>query len=80
MPPRSPLLPAAQSAHIALAQVRHAGGNRSAAAVGMLDALTTQRGAPDSADPWVWYVRGMAWHVDEYRERLRESVHRQVAR
>ena len=75
-----PLLPAAQSAHIALAQVRHAGGNRSAAAAGMLDALTTQRGAPDSADPWVWYVRGMAWHVDEYRERLRESVHREVAR
>lgn len=74
------ILPVAQSARVALAEVRHLAGDRSEAAAEMLDATAGHRDAPDTSDPWAWYVRGMAWHVEEYRARLRGAVHPEGAR
>lgn len=63
------LLPNAQSAHIALAHLRHALGARVKAADGI--ALTAQnRVTDDTADPWFWYARGMFWHAVTYFDEL----------
>ena len=64
-----PLLPTAQSAHIALAHVRHVTGARAKAAAEMR--ITTQdRVTGDTADPWFWYSRGMFWHANAYLDAL----------
>jgi tetratricopeptide (TPR) repeat protein len=63
------LLPTAQSAHLALAHVRHVMGARTNAAAEMR--ITTQdRVTGDTADPWFWYARGMYWHGDAYFDAL----------
>ena len=64
-----PLLPAAQSAHFALAHARHVMGARTKAAAEMR--ITTQdRVTGDTADPWFWYARGMFWHANVYLDAL----------
>jgi len=64
-----PILPTAQSAHLALAHVRHVIGARTKAAAEIR--ITTQdQVTGDTADPWFWYARGMFWHANVYFESL----------
>jgi len=66
-------LPAAQSAHVALAHVRHAIGARTEAA----ENVRVTAGAtstPNTEDPWFWYSRGLSWRTPGYLRALRAMV------
>ena len=64
-----PLMPTAQSAHVALAHVRHVMGARAKAGEGVR--ITAQdRVTADTADPWFWYARGTFWHAAPYFDNL----------
>jgi tetratricopeptide (TPR) repeat protein len=60
-----PLMPAVQSAHVALAHLRHSMGARAKAAE-EVEITTRDRVTADTADPWFWYARGMFWHAVPY--------------
>jgi tetratricopeptide (TPR) repeat protein len=67
------LLPAAQSAYMALAHLRHARGARSEAAQD-IRSTAGARDVPDLSDPWFWYARGTAWRGRGYNEQLRLMI------
>lgn len=69
------LLPTAQSAYIALAHLRHAGGARREAAADVA-VLARDRTLPDMSEPWFWYARGAAWRASGYLEELRTIIRR----
>ena len=69
------LIPRAQSAHIALAHVRHLSGARQEAAEIIRNAAG-DRTAAEEADPWFWYGVGYAVRIDRDLEYLRELVRR----
>jgi tetratricopeptide (TPR) repeat protein len=67
------LMPSAQSAYMALAHVRHARGARAEAAQDVRSS-TGVKNAPDTADPWFWYSRGIAWRGPGYVDELRKMI------
>ncbi len=67
-------LPLAQSAQLALAHRLHAGGQRADAGALVRD-VATLRDASGSADPWLWYLRGMSWRVPACLAELRQMIH-----
>ena len=69
------LSPRAQSAHIALAHVRHLSGARQEAAEIIRNAAG-DRTAAEEADPWFWYGVGYAVRIDRDLEHLRKLVRR----
>jgi tetratricopeptide (TPR) repeat protein len=71
--------PAAQSARVALAHLRHATGNRGDAAA-RVRALASDPAGRDADDPWLWYLKGMSWRADGYLAELRTMIHPASAR
>ncbi len=69
------LMPRAQSARMALAHMQHAHGRRSEAAE-RIQSTTAEPERLETADPWYWYTRGMAWRVNPCLETLRGLVTR----
>jgi len=67
------IVPTAQSAYVALAHLRHARGARAEAADDVRSSARA-RDVPDTADPWFWYSRGMAWRAVGYVEDLRRMI------
>lgn len=71
--------PAAQSARVALAHLRHAAGDRAGAAT-RVRALASDLAARDADDPWLWYLKGMSWRAEGYLAELRNIIHPSSAR
>jgi tetratricopeptide (TPR) repeat protein len=67
-------LPEGQSARLALTQIRHAAGARTAAADAARAALDRRVG--ETADPWLWYTVGLSWRAGHLLSALREQVRR----
>ncbi len=67
------LVPAAQSAQLALAYTQYQGDARTDAAARVRE-FAANRAAPDNGDPWFWYSLGFAWVVHPELDRLRALV------
>jgi tetratricopeptide (TPR) repeat protein len=68
------VMPASQSARVALAHLRHAVGHRPEAVDLVRELAGGAQRADDRADPWLWYIRGISWRVPAYLDWLRAMV------
>lgn len=66
-------LPTGQSARLALANLRHAAGARTAAA-DAVRATTSDRGVAEAIDPWFLYIHGLYWRTGVYLRTLLKEV------